>query len=283
MPNRILHERICVSETIAQLTSDEERFFYRLIVQCDDFGRFDGRASVIRARCFALQLDTVSDEAVAGWLDVLTSVGLVAMYEVDGRSFLQVTTWERYQQTRAKRSKYPDPMDDPQSPDSNGYHAPAYVPEKREARSEKRSSIHEKRDASSEIDDDPEIGADAPPTPATDTEKPKRRKAGTPVPDEFPLEEKHFEYAAGLGLDRAVAENETALFLSYHQFHGTLGANWYAGWQKWIRDAVGKFAPRASPGHRNGSSRPPPNGPASKVMTPSDDPFQTRYGSLPRR
>jgi hypothetical protein len=109
VPNRILHERICVSETIAQLTADEERFFYRLIVQCDDYGRFDARAAVLRARCFPLQLDRYSDTDVNGYLADLEHAGLVRVYAVDGRAYLQVCTWDRYQQTRAKHSKFPPP------------------------------------------------------------------------------------------------------------------------------------------------------------------------------
>lgn len=45
MPNRMIKESICTSETLAQLTPEEERLFYRLLVNADDFGRFDGRAA----------------------------------------------------------------------------------------------------------------------------------------------------------------------------------------------------------------------------------------------
>lgn len=117
MPNRILHERICVSDTLAQLSGDEERLFYRLIVQCDDYGRFDGRVSVIRARCFPLQLDLVTDAWILVWLGRLVDVGLVALYEVEGQAFLRVVSWTRYQYPRAKHSKFPDP--------TNGLHESA--------------------------------------------------------------------------------------------------------------------------------------------------------------
>lgn len=148
MPNRILHERICVSETIAELSADEERFFYRLIVQCDDYGRFDGRASVIRARCFPLQLSAVSDEDVVRWLSRLISIGLVVTYMVAERAYLRVATWERYQQTRAKRSKFPDPEDGSpasastclQTPEDAGIGHRYPVNENRESEIESRES-----------------------------------------------------------------------------------------------------------------------------------------------
>ena len=44
MPNRIIKESICRSEEIDSLSWFEEVLFYRLIVTCDDFGRYDGRA-----------------------------------------------------------------------------------------------------------------------------------------------------------------------------------------------------------------------------------------------
>ena len=37
MPNRILKESICRSDTIDHLTWFEEVLFYRLIVSCDDY------------------------------------------------------------------------------------------------------------------------------------------------------------------------------------------------------------------------------------------------------
>lgn len=109
MPNRILWEKICRSETIAKLSAEEERFFYRLIVQCDDYGRFDGRATVLRSHCFSVQVDNVSDHEVERWLQRLVEVGLVVLYTVDERPYLVVTTWSAYQRRRASRSRWPDP------------------------------------------------------------------------------------------------------------------------------------------------------------------------------
>ena len=49
MPNRIIKESICTSDTIDQLSPEEEIFFYRLIVNCDDYGRMDARPQILRA------------------------------------------------------------------------------------------------------------------------------------------------------------------------------------------------------------------------------------------
>lgn len=108
MPNRIIKESICRSDSIDSLTWFEEVLFYRLIVVCDDFGRFDGRAAVVKGSCFPLK-DDITKKQIADALNKLSTVGLVRGYEVRGKSFLQLTAWEKHQQIRAKNSKYPSP------------------------------------------------------------------------------------------------------------------------------------------------------------------------------
>ena len=108
MPNRILKESICTSDSIDSLTWFEECLFYRMIVNCDDFGRFDGRIAVIKNRLFPLKenltLKTVSDA-----INNLARAGLVMPYECDGKPFLYLPSWNEHQNVRAKRSKYPEP------------------------------------------------------------------------------------------------------------------------------------------------------------------------------
>ena len=109
MPNRILKESICASENIDQLSAFQETFFYRLIVNCDDYGRMDARPKILSARLFPLK--EVRSNQIEDALRALTSAELVILYEVDGKPFLQMKTWDRHQQVRAKKSKYPSPED----------------------------------------------------------------------------------------------------------------------------------------------------------------------------
>ena len=107
MPNRILKESICTSDTLDKLTAFQETVFYRLIVQCDDFGRTDARPKILAAKLFPLKdvrVDQIKEALLA-----LSSAELVILYQVDGKPFLQMKTWERHQQIRAKKSKYPSP------------------------------------------------------------------------------------------------------------------------------------------------------------------------------
>lgn len=108
MPNRIIKETICTSDTIDALTWFEEVLFYRLIVNCDDFGRYDGRPAVIKNRLFPLK-NKLSITTVSTALKNLARAGLIVVYEHDGRPYLYLPTWANHQTVRAKKSKYPTP------------------------------------------------------------------------------------------------------------------------------------------------------------------------------
>ena len=108
MPNRIIKESICTSDSIDQLGWFEEVLFYRLIVNCDDFGRFDGRAAVVKNRLFPLK-ENLTLKNVESAINKLARVGLVVPYESGGKPFLSLPTWNEHQSVRAKRSRYPEP------------------------------------------------------------------------------------------------------------------------------------------------------------------------------
>lgn len=110
MPNRIIKESIRTSDSINELSWFEECLFYRLIVSCDDYGRFDGRPAIIKGSCFPLK-DGVTTNNIEKALSKLVSAGLVKRYVVDGKPYLSLPTWEQHQSVRAKKSKYPSPDD----------------------------------------------------------------------------------------------------------------------------------------------------------------------------
>ena len=110
MPNRILKESICTSEEIDRLSAFQETVFYRLIVSCDDYGRMDARPKILASKLFPLK--DIRAAQIEDALRALTSAELVTLYEVDGKPFLQMKTWDRHQQIRAKKSKFPSPSDE---------------------------------------------------------------------------------------------------------------------------------------------------------------------------
>ena len=122
MPNRIIKESICTSENIDQLTEFQETFFYRLMVNCDDFGRFDARPKLLSSRLFPLR--DISTETVAETLEALQNADLIILYEVGGHPYLQMKTWEKHQQARATKSKYPSASDSDVQPGDNNCNQP---------------------------------------------------------------------------------------------------------------------------------------------------------------
>lgn len=143
MPNRIIKESITTSCEIDNLSADEERFFYRLIVACDDYGRMDARPSVLRAKCFPLKVDQIKDKDVIGYLNALINIKLVKLYDVAGKPYLQMVTWDKHQQRRAKYSKFPAPTNGMISNDINGNHIQVNVPEESRNREYEESSTEE--------------------------------------------------------------------------------------------------------------------------------------------
>ena len=130
MPNRILKESICTSEEIDKLSAFQETVFYRLIVNCDDFGRADARPKLLASKLFPLK--DIRAAQIEDALRALTSAELVITYTVGGKPFLQMKTWDRHQQVRNKVSKFPSPEDADckqlQSIDSNCNQMIANVP-----------------------------------------------------------------------------------------------------------------------------------------------------------
>lgn len=108
MPNRILKESICTSDSVDSLSWFEEVLFYRLIVNCDDYGRFDGRPAIIKNRLFPLK-ESLTAKAISKAVNTLVIAGLVVLYEFEGKPYLYLPTWNDHQNVRAKRSKYPSP------------------------------------------------------------------------------------------------------------------------------------------------------------------------------
>lgn len=107
MPNRILREGILTSERVNNLGPAAELFYRRLMSVVDDYGRFDARPTLLRVSCYPLKIDSIREADISRSLAEAQSAGLIALYEVDGKPYLQMLDFR--QQTRAKHSKYPHP------------------------------------------------------------------------------------------------------------------------------------------------------------------------------
>ena len=111
MPNRILRDGILSSEAVAKLSWAEEVFYRRLHSVADDHGRFHALPKLVRAACYPLLIDKVSDSDIGKWIAACATAGLVRVYPAsDGKRYLQIVKFG--QQVRAK-SKFPDPLPTP--------------------------------------------------------------------------------------------------------------------------------------------------------------------------
>lgn len=108
MPNRLLRDGITTSDRIEALSADEEVMFYRLLVVCDDFGRMDARAAILKAQCFPLKA-SATVQKIEQWLCALAQNGLIVRYVNDLRPLLAVNKWEQRQRSRPKHA---GPVDD---------------------------------------------------------------------------------------------------------------------------------------------------------------------------
>lgn len=109
MPNRILREGILTSERVNSLSPNAELFYRRLQSVVDDFGRFTGNLTLLRASCYPLKLDSVKEDSISKHLAECVGARLIVLYTVAGKAYLELQDFR--QQVRAKDSKYPSPAE----------------------------------------------------------------------------------------------------------------------------------------------------------------------------
>lgn len=106
MPTRMLREGILSSDKVDTLNSDEEVFYRRLMSIVDDFGRSEADPRLLRAACFPLRVERISTDSINKWLSACQHAGLVTVYTVSGKTYLQL---ENLGKPRSEKSKYPGP------------------------------------------------------------------------------------------------------------------------------------------------------------------------------
>lgn len=104
MPNRILRDWTD-SEAVNALSVHAERFFVRLIMKADDYGRLTANPKLLRAMLYPLTFDTLTEKDVTGYLDECKAAGLLSTYEADGKLVLEIRRFN--QRVRAAVSKWP--------------------------------------------------------------------------------------------------------------------------------------------------------------------------------
>lgn len=109
MPDRIVRAGILTSDSVNALSWPAEVLYRRLHSVVDDYGRYDGRSSMLRAHLYPLKIDKVSEADVGKWLTECVTAGLVSLYRVAGRPYVEVLKFGA--RVRAETSKWPSPDD----------------------------------------------------------------------------------------------------------------------------------------------------------------------------
>lgn len=105
MPNRVLRDWTD-SESIDQLDVHAERFFTRLIMKVDDYGRYTANVKLLKSQLFPLKSD-IRETDITRWLAACRKSGLIALYAVANKEFLQIDNFKQI--LRQKIEKYPGP------------------------------------------------------------------------------------------------------------------------------------------------------------------------------
>ena len=115
MPDRVVRQDILTSDPVNKLSWAAEVFYRRLMSLADDFGRYEARPSLLRASLYPLKLDRVSEPDVIKWMGECSEAGLVRVYTVNKKEYLEILKFG--QRLRAMKSRYPVP-DGEHSPSS---------------------------------------------------------------------------------------------------------------------------------------------------------------------
>lgn len=105
MPGRYIRDGYLTSERVDALSLDAERFYFRLLLVVDDFGRYLANAAILRSMCFPLKGD-ISTGQIAAWLNECARAGLVVVYNVEGKRYLAIDRFG--QRPRSRKSRYPE-------------------------------------------------------------------------------------------------------------------------------------------------------------------------------
>lgn len=91
---RAIKSQACESRTLAALSAEAERLFWRILARTDSWGRMRGEVELIRGNCLALLADTAN---AAEWLQELEDVGLIERYPDADRVILSVVNFDAHQ------------------------------------------------------------------------------------------------------------------------------------------------------------------------------------------
>ena len=102
--SRMIRKGFVDSDRVSGLDSwFTECFFHRLLLVADDYGFYDARPAYLRAQLFSTKLDKVREADVSRALLECERAGLVRLYEVDSKRYLEILRYgQRCDRTKPK-------------------------------------------------------------------------------------------------------------------------------------------------------------------------------------
>lgn len=103
MANRVLRDWTD-SFIINDLDANTERFFVRLIMKVDDYGRFSADERLLKSNLFPLKTD-IRESDISRWIAACEKSGLITVYTVASKKYLEIQNFN--QRLRIQKAKYP--------------------------------------------------------------------------------------------------------------------------------------------------------------------------------
>lgn len=145
MPNRVIRDSILTSRQVGQLDWFQQALLVRLILSCDDCGRYFAAPDIIRNRFFCIYPGVTQDQVTQG-MERLEELGFIITYRVEGELYCAFPQWSKYQVCRTRREIYPAPP-----PEAPGQELKNFAPEFHEAKQNSIETAPETKSAPNPI------------------------------------------------------------------------------------------------------------------------------------
>ena len=195
------------SEQVMECSPITRLMFIGMWNFADDHGRMPAAPKTIKAQIFPA--DDIDATNVRRMLNELSSNGLIVLYDVDGKGFLQITGWHHQKIDKRQPAKYPEPPKD-QSPTIR--------------RTVSTEGIGEDRKGSDRIEPEslPSVAV-----PAREADKPMG-----PIPADFQLTAGQIALCR-MDADYSIIAERFDRFMAHFSESGGWCDDWSAAWENW--------------------------------------------------
>jgi hypothetical protein len=230
------------SDDIAALSIADRLLFIGLWSYVDDSGVGVDRLALICADLFAADLERDPPEVygrVTGGLRELSRRGLITRYEVDGKLYLHIATWDKHQRIeKPSRARYPLPISENAILRESSWNAPVTLPEDGVPGTGEQGNR-----GTGEQGEQPPTSSGGARTRAA-----ARAARATRLPDDFEPTPEMLAWARTEAPNAGRRDHEQ--FVDYWRAKSGKDAtkvDWVAAWRKWMRTESDRGGTRPTP------------------------------------